>query len=142
MNKLFVRAGLVLFVVALATGCAHQAYEGEVETSKQIAVINDSYTGSMRWNRASIAAVDDKVLEWSGWSNPEQVEVLPGEHRVRIHCWHGFNQHTGLLGRTGSVDFVAEAGHEYQIFCDVEKGRFKRWIKDLNTDEIVGGQSK
>jgi hypothetical protein len=136
--------GCGLFVLALCAGCAHKAYEGEEKPSEAVAVINDSYTGSLRWDRASITAVDDKRWEWSEWSMPEQVEVLPGDHKVSIYCWHGFgpSHSAGLLGRVGSVDFNAQAGHDYQVFCGIDNGRYVRWITDLTTGEIVGGKSK
>jgi len=140
--RLFSNVGCLFFILVQCVGCAHQAYDMDEKSSENIAVINDSFTGSMRWDRASISSVDGEVWEWSEWSMPEQVEVLPRTHTVSIRCWHGFNQHTGLLGRVGSVEFNAEAGHDYQVFCDVKNGKYMRWIEDLTTGQTVGGKSK
>ena len=136
--------GCALFTLVTCVGCAHQAYEGDSKSSEEVAVINDSFTGSMRWDRASISAVDGERSEWSEWSTPEQVEVLPGAHTVLIDCWHGFGftSRAGLLGRVGTVDFNAEAGHDYQVFCGVKNGKYVRWIVDRTTGEIVGGESE
>ena len=135
-NRLF---GCLLFSLALCAGCAHQSYEGDTKSTEETAVINDSYTGSMRSDRAQILAVDGDSF---GGARPEQVDVLPGEHSVSIYCWHGFfaRDRHGLQGRVGSVSFDAQAGHEYQVFCSTSNGRYVRWITDLATDEIVGGK--
>ena len=143
-NRLFAYFGCVIFILLQCISCTHQAYEGNIKSYEDIAVINDSFTGSMRQDRASISAVDDETWKLSHWSMPEQVEVLPGEHSVAIYCWHGFgpSSNVGLQGRLGSVNFNAEAGHDYQVYCSVNNGRYVRWIKDLTTGEIVGEESK
>ena len=137
-NRIF---ATLLPVLALCAGCAHQKYQGDERSSKEVAVINDSYTMSLRWDRAQIIAVDDERSEYSDWVMPEQVEVLPGKHSVSIYCWHGFkaSHRSGLQGRVGSVEFEAKPGHEYQVFCGTSNGRYVRWIKDLTAEEIVGG---
>jgi hypothetical protein len=124
----------------LCVGCTHHAYEGRTKPYQEVAVIKDSYTGSLRRDRASIAGLDDQSFRLSWWSMPEAVDVLPGEHRVSIYCWHGFgpDANAGIQGRLGSVNFTSQAGHEYQVFCRVEDGRFVRWIQDTTTGEIVG----
>ncbi len=137
-NKVF---GCLLVTLALCAGCSHQTYEGDTKLSGETALINDSYTGSMRSDRAQILAVDGDNF---GGARPEQVEVLPGEHSVSIYCWHGYlaRDRHGLQGRVGSVDFNALAGHEYKVFCSTSKGRYIRWITDLTPDEIVGGKNQ
>jgi hypothetical protein len=137
-NRLF---GYLPIALVLCVGCTHQAHDEGTKTSENIAVINDSYTGSMRSDRAQILAVDGDNF---GGSKPEQVEVLPGKHSVTIYCWHGYldRDRHGLQGRTGSVEFDAQAGHEYKAFCSTSKGRYIRWIADLANDEIVGGKSQ
>ena len=74
---------------------------------------------------------------------PENVDVLPGEHRVSIYCWHGFgpDSSAGLQRRLGFIHFMAEAGHEYQVSCGVV-GRFVRWIEDLTSGEIVADERR
>ncbi len=143
-NRLFVCFGWHLFILLQCISCTHHAYEGNTKPYEEIAVINDSFTGSMRWDRASISAVDDETWKLSRWSMREQVEVLPGEHSVAIYCWHGFGpgSNVGLQGRLGSVTFNAEAGHDYQVFCSVSNGRYVRWIEDLTTGEIAGEDGK
>ena len=107
-------------------------------------MIKDSYTGSLRSERASIAGVDDQSFRLAWWSMPEKVDVLPGEHRVTIYCWRGFGpgSSAGLQGRLGFVKFTAQAGNEYQIFCGVEVGRFVRWIEDLTSGEVIAEQRR
>ena len=137
-NRLVGWLSLTLFLCA---GCSHQAHNEDTKPSEDIAVINDSYTGSMRSDRAQILAVDGDNF---GGAKTEQVEVLPGMHSVTIYCWHGYfdRDRHGLQGRTGSVDFDAQAGHEYKAFCSTSKGRYVRWIIDLATEEIVGGKNQ
>ena len=131
-------------LLLLCAGCTHHAYEGRTKPYGEVAMIKDSYTGSLRSERASIAGVDDQSFRLSWWTMPESVDVLPGEHRVSIYCWRGLgpDSSAGLQGRLGFVNFTAQAGHEYQIFCGVEDGRFVRWIEDLTGGEIVGQERR
>ena len=129
-----------LFLLALGTGCAEQAYDGTEKSSDEVAVIKNSYTstGGVKSDRAEIIAVDDNYFDGSP---PGRVEVLPGEHSVVIRCRHGrliTEQSTGLQGRQGSVEFVAKAGREYEVLCSTDRGKYVKWITDLTTDEIVG----
>ena len=133
---------LICFIslLVLVTGCAEQAYDGSQKSSEAVAVIKNSYTsrGGMKSDRADIVAVDDDYFDGSP---PSRVEVLPGEHSVVIRCWHGgliSEKSTGLQGHQGSVEFVAKAGHEYEVLCTTDSGKFVKWITDLTTDEIVG----
>ena len=133
--------GCLSLTLFMCVGCAHQANNEDTKSSENIAVINDSYTGSMRSDRAQIVAVDG---DYFGGSKPEQVEVLPGTHSVTINCWHGYfdRDRHGLQGRVGSVEFDAQAGREYKAFCSTSRGRYVRWIVDVATDEIVGGKNQ
>jgi hypothetical protein len=72
-------------LLLLCVGCTHHAYEGRTKPYGEVAVIKDSYTGSLRSERASIAGVDDQSFRLAWWSMPEKVDVLPGEHRVTIY---------------------------------------------------------
>ena len=130
-----------LFLLVLCTGCAEQAYDGSEKSSKEVAVIKNSYTGTggVKSDRAEIVAVDGDRFDGS---SPKRVEVLPGKRSVDIRCWHGgllVEKSTGLQGRQGSVEFIAKAGREYKAFCSTSDGKYVRWITDLTTDEIVGG---
>jgi hypothetical protein len=129
-----------IFLLALGTGCAEQAYDGGEKSSNEVAVIKNSYTrrGGLKSDRADIIAVDDDYFDGSP---PGRVEVLPGEHSVVIRCRHGgliSDNGIGLQGRQGSVDFVAKAGREYEVLCSTDNGKYIKWITDLTTDEIVG----
>jgi hypothetical protein len=129
-----------IFLLALGTGCAEQAYDGGEQSSNEVAVIKNSYTsrGGLKSDRADIIAVDDDYFDGSP---PGQVEVLPGEHSVMIRCWHGgliSEKSIGLQGHQGSVEFVAKAGREYEVLCSTDSGKYMKWITDLTTDEIVG----
>jgi len=140
-NRQLAISGSVFFFLFHCIGCTHQAYVGNTKSYKDIAVINDSSTLSLRQDRASIAAVDDKRWRLSAWSMPAKVEVLPGQHSVAIYCWHGFepSSNAGLQGRLESINFNAQTGHDYQVYCSVKDGRYVRWVKDITTGEIVGG---
>jgi len=133
-----------LFLLTLCTGCAEQAYDGGEKPSKDVAVIKDSYTstGGVKSDRANILAVDGDYFDGSP---PGRVEILPGRHSVEIRCWHGgllVEKSVGLQGHQGSVEFIAKAGREYEASCSTSDGRFVRWITDLTTDEVVGGEKK
>jgi len=140
-NRQFAISVSVLLFLLHCIGCTHQAYVGNTKPYTDIAVINDSSTLTLRLDRASIAAVDDKRWRLSIWTMPAKVEVLPGLHSVAIYCWHGFepSSNAGLQGRLKSVNFNAHTGHDYQVYCSVKDGSYVRWIKDTTTGETVGG---
>jgi hypothetical protein len=133
-----------LFLLVLCTGCAEQAYDGDKKSSSEVAVIKNSYSGAggLKSDRAEILAVDD---DYFNGSSPWRVKVLPGKHSVEIRCRHGgllFEKGFGLQDRQGSVEFIAKAGREYKAFCRSGGGKFAKWITDLTTDEIVGGENQ
>lgn len=132
----------LLLLLPLSTGCAEQAYDRGQKSSVEMAVIKNSYTstGGLKSVRAEILGVDDDYFDGSA---PRRVEVVPGQHSVVVRCRRGrliTEQSTGLQNRQGSVQFVAKAGREYQVLCSVERGGYLKWIADLTTDEIVGGE--
>jgi hypothetical protein len=129
-----------IFLLALGTGCAEQAYDGDEKSSAEVAVIKNSYTsrGGLQSDRADIIAVDDDYFDGSP---PGRATVLPGEHSVLIRCWHGgliAENSIGRQGHQGSVEFVAKAGREYEVLCRTDSDNYVKWITDLTTDEIVG----
>ena len=131
-----------LFLLVLCSGCAEQAYDGGKKSSKEVAVIKNSYTGTggLQSDRAEILAVDNDYFDGSP---PTRVEVLPGKHSVEIRCRHGgllIEKSVGLQGHQGPDEFIAKAGHEYKAFCRTSDGTYVRWITDLTTDEIAGGK--
>lgn len=133
-----------ILMLALCTGCVEQAYEGSEKSPKALAIIKSSRasTDGLQSDRATIVAVDGNYFDVSPI---RRVEVLPGKHTVMIRCWHGslvVGQNAGLQGRQGSIEFVAEAGREYQVFCSTSDNKFVKWITDLTTDEIVGGKNE
>jgi len=133
-----------LFLLVLCAGCAEQAYDGGEKSSTEVAVIKNSYTGTggLKSDRAEILAVDGDYFDGS---SPGRVEVLPGRHSVVIRCRHGrllVENSVGVQGRQGSVEFFAKAGREYKAFCSTSDGKFMKWITDLTTDEIVGGENQ
>ena len=133
-----------ILMLALCTGCVEQAYEGSEKSPKAVAIIMTSQTSTdgLQSDRATIVAVDGDYFDDSPL---RQVEVLPGKHTVVIRCWHGsliIGQNAGIQGRQGSVEFIAQAGREYQVICSTSDGKFVRWITDLTTDEIVGGKNE
>ena len=133
-----------LFLLVLCTGCAEQAYDGSEKSSKEVAVIKNSYTGTggVKSDRAEIVAVDGDRFDGS---SPKRVEVLPGKHSVEIRCRHGkliVQNNVGLQGRQGSVEFIAKAGREYKVLCSTSDGKFVKWITDLSTGEVVGGEKQ
>ena len=134
----------VILMGALCTGCVEQVYEGSAKSPKAIAIIMPSQTTTegVQSDRATILAVDGDYFD----DLPiRRVEVLPGKHTVVIRCWHGslvVGQNAGIQGRQGSVEFIAQAGREYQVFCSTSDNKFVKWITDLTTDEIVGGKKE
>ena len=135
---------LLVLMLALCTGCVEQAYKGNEKSPEALAIITSSQTSTdgLQSARATIVAVDGDYFDVSPI---RRVEVLPGKHTVVIRCWRGslvVAQNAGLQGRQGSVEFIAQAGREYQVFCSTSDNKFVKWITDLTTDEIVGGKNE
>lgn len=130
-HKYFTHLFLISILV-LGTGCttvSHQA-GGEINP-EDMAVIVDTYLGSLRHSKAGIVGVDGESFNFI-----ERVNVPPGVHRVNIQCMHGYDPITSPLVRR-TISFVAEPGHKYQAKCS--KNRIWRvWIEDTETEKIVG----
>jgi hypothetical protein len=122
----------------LVVGCAHQSYSGEAKSKEEIAVIQDSYWGSLRYDKAAIIGVDHDDF---GAFGHERIELLPGTHKVYITCYHGWNVATaGLYGYNESIEFEAEAAHKYRARCKVVDGEQWTWVEDLDSGNVVGGE--
>jgi len=96
-----------------------------------MAVILDSYWGSLRYSKAGIWGIDGIALNFK-----ERVKVPPGEHAVTIYCAHGYGLGSQLYATTREVVFIAKSGHKYQVKCSEKDGA---WIEDTATNEVVGG---
>ena len=93
-------------------------------------------------DRADIDSVDGEYIE----GNVVKVEMLPGDHIVRLTCMPPFPSIYTSGNRSGPIKLSVEASHQYQTYCDIYErkasGRDKVyfWIKDLTTGDIVGGK--
>jgi hypothetical protein len=103
-----------------------------IETSPdEMAVIVDSYWGSMRYSKAGIWGVNGVALNFK-----ERVNVPPGKHTVTIYCAHGYGLGSQLSATIREVVFTAKSGHKYQAKCSETDGA---WIENTATNEVVGG---
>ncbi len=147
------RRGLLPLVVALAllsSGCTMKAYEGPELPRSEIAVID-------RWHEHG------GVLELMGvFPIPRgrhrtvivkiagkrpggiQFHILPGQHTAKVlyqrypdvSLWGITNYKT----RDISIDFTAEAGHEYRIPAERRDERDWIWVEDVTTGKVVAGE--
>lgn len=129
---------IIVLCASIVGGCAHQAYVGKARSSEETAIIEDSYWGSLRFDRAMIIGVDHDDF---GDFGHERVSFLPGKHKIYIMCYHGWNiATTGLYGRHEVVEFEAEANHKYKAYCSIIDDDQWSWIEDLESGNIVGGK--
>lgn len=64
--------------------------------------------------------------------------ILPGEHELRL----SHNHPDAYDQKIVSYLFTAVAGRRYKIGLDTEIGRgfaWRPWVKDMETEEIIGG---
>jgi len=138
MKRVLSSGVLLVLCTLLIEGCAHQAYVGETLSSNEIAIVEDSYWGSFRFDRAMIIGVDHDDF---GAFGRERVKLLPGKHKIYIMCYHGWNMATaGLYGRHEVIEFDAEANHEYRAYCSIIDDDQWSWIEELESASIAGGK--
>ena len=90
-------------------------------------------------HRTYIIKVDEFDRELNRW-----VHILPGQHTATVHYWRtpdvslfGFSNYET---RDLSIDFVAEAGHEYRIPAERRGERNWIWVEDLTSGKLVAGE--
>ena len=127
---------IILFALMIISGCATQPTSQD-NPSDEMAVLHDSYWGSLRWHKAAINGYDSIDF---GLKIVMMVKLLPGEHSINASCFSGFDPlTTGMLAITQTINFQAEAGHSYQVLCGSYGQRKTFWIKDKSSGEVVGG---
>ncbi|MCM2359144.1 MAG: hypothetical protein NDI77_13425 [Geobacteraceae bacterium] len=126
---------MALLLVSMSACGTMRAYEGAELPQTQVAIIKGT-----EW-----LAYHVKPMLIDG--NPtylmkNKVVVLPGRHVVTVDYY--WTAGMGFVTATGSVEFTAEAGHEYQIKAKSKLGfsgrKVQFWIEDIATGAVVGGQ--
>jgi len=119
----------------LVGGCATVSHQENSEIPlEDMAVIVDTYWGSLRYSKAGIFGVDGEDLNFI-----ERVNVPPGVHSVSIYCAHGYGLGSQFNATTRTVSFTAEPGHKYQVKCSKEDGA---WVEDTATNKKVSGNNQ
>ena len=146
---------LVIVPALLLSGCATiKAYEGPELTKSEISVIDGYYSHGWMVGMFGILPIpmtfrhETRVLEIDGRSGGGgwPYHVLPGQHSARViysrypHvtlcsylCISNYS--SGL-----SIDFTAEAGHEYRIPAERRDERDWIWVEDITTGKVVAGE--
>ena len=131
-------SSFILFLLGtmlLFAGCAtKQAYEGSKLPRESVATIKPT-AGII--DAAWILQVDGKERGFF----EEIVEVLPGEHTIKIQVTSGFG---GIFSPqfvgNKTLSFRASAGHTYKADGTIKKGDTFAWIVDDTTNEVVAGE--
>ena len=147
-----------VLLAVLVSGCAMKAYEGPERPKSEIAELRQVHQqgvvlkvpfgpGLLTKHVATIIEIDGKSVTfiWTKWAT---IHILPGQHSVRVFylrfpdvalCGDGgciANYTTGDL----SIDFTAEAGHEYRIPAERRDERNWIWVEDKTTGKVVAGE--
>lgn len=111
----------------------------------EVAIVTTEYDlWSFTSTTAYFTQVDDVLLV--GTTNKQRVEVLPGSHTYKLNALESdiFNARISV---TCSIEFDAEAGHEYHIGLDLwwkyyDGARHDGahiWVEDKSSGEIIAG---
>jgi hypothetical protein len=122
-----------LLSMLLASCGTMQGYEGAKELPANIAVIKSSLLDHF-FDTAMIIEIDG--TEVGGFQ--DKVEVLPGEHTVKIHVSSGVG-YTQFVGNK-TVVLRAVAGRTYKVDGKIRKGEPWAWIVDEATGQLVAGE--
>jgi hypothetical protein len=144
---------LVVVLALLLSGCGMKAYEGPELPRSEIAVIDRWYWHGSILTFAGILPVwhprhEARVYEIDGTQAPGyRFHVRPGEHSVTVGYKKNISVtlcgYTGCIGeyRTRlSINFTAEAGHEYRIPAERRDERNWIWVEDKTTGKVVAGE--
>ncbi|MEE8223669.1 MAG: hypothetical protein V3S59_05140 [Alphaproteobacteria bacterium] len=148
---------LVLVLALLSSGCAMKAYEGPELPRSEIAVLDamHQHGGVLQidpgiWPIPLFFVPNYKhqtfIIEIDGNERNvgREIHVLPGQHTVRVHYFR--RPDVTLIGipnyetRDLSIDFTAEAGHEYRIPAERRGERNWIWVEDTATGKVVAGE--
>ena len=153
------RIAIGLILAMLSSGCAMKAYEGPELTKSEIAVLNGLHRHGGVLSFLFIVPLPafkhvTRIIEIDGKERRvgRQIHVLPGKHTARVHYLRKPNVTLcggGLFGggciedyetRDLSIDFVAEAGHEYRIPAERRGERNWIWSEDVMSGNVVAGE--
>jgi hypothetical protein len=116
------------------------AYPGPAQPRDQVAVVKANLMNSL-FSEAYVTEVDDRVVDRVG----AHIEVLPGQHRLKVFVKRGAGVPGSLLwaateksGRE-SLLLDAEAGHTYLVGGKVVEGKTVSWIEDEKSQQVVAG---
>ena len=125
---------LVLMVfVSIASGCAVRAYQGDVRSSSEVAIVHYDfrYYGFIT-RRVNVVSVDGEELSRFGRF---KLELLPGIHTLAVR-YRQYNFGFVRESKTPCwITFSARAGREYYINSETVKDRVVVWLEDKETGE-------
>ena len=148
------RAAIGLMLVLLVSGCTFKAYEGPELPRTEIAVLDGLHKHGRVLGFLLIVPVPEykhvtSIIEIDGKiRRGGRIHILPGKHTARVHyrrrsyltlCGYGAcfsNYETRDL----SIDFVAEAGHEYRIPAERRGESNWIWVEDVKSGKVVAGE--
>ncbi len=148
------RQGLLPLVVVLellSSGCTMKAYEGPELPRSEIAVIERRYGhgGVLQLmgfflpiprdrHRTVIVKIDGKR------PGGTEFHILPGQHTAKVRYWRYPDVYLwgipNYRTRDLSIDFTAEAGHEYRIPAERRGERNWIWVEDITSGKVVAGE--
>jgi len=149
---------LMYFITLLLSGCSPiptlRMYEGSQLPADQIATIGSigpssasNYVRKSRayWHYQSslytfILEIDDKKLKLEDVNKRVSLEVLPGEHRMKVAA----NVSGKSFDDPEPLIFLAEAGENYSVMARSEEGVDENeillyfWVMDSSGNEVAG----
>ncbi len=157
------RVAIGLMLALLVSGCGTmKAYEGPELPKSEIAVLHHTDRHGEVWllnyivpipGSKHISFIDE--IDGKGVDLSERIHILPGQHSARVTyqrnpdvafcvtappiflsgpCF-GIYQTRDL-----SIDFTAEAGHEYRIPAERRGERNWIWVEDVTSGKVVAGE--
>ncbi len=156
------RIAIALLLALLSSGCATmKAYEGPELPRSEIAVLDVGHRHGgvlgLIYGIVPVPAYRHRtyIYEIDGKKKGlrREIHILPGQHTARVHYWRnpdvtfcvgGYAGSDGCIAnyetRDLSIDFTAEAGHEYRIPAERRDERNWIWVEDITTGKVVAGE--
>ncbi len=153
------RVAIGLMLALLVSGCTTmKAYEGPELPKSEIAVLHsvDPHGESfvitpvpIPFGSKHITFIDE--LDGKDLPTPlsDRIHILPGQHSARVSyirypdvtfCFGLGPCFANYQTRDLSIDFTAEAGHEYRIPAERRGERNWIWVEDVTSGKVVAGE--
>ncbi len=155
MNRRYITLPMLLLVLSLLSGCTYtmKAYEGPDLPKDKVATLRSGTLWYPDFNYRAYTYVQ-KIGETNLPDDPFKtlyktkvfghIEFLPGSHKVeyRYVTYRGLGTKSHLIkdAYVGTVEFIAESGHTYEVYARKNGERLKPWVIDTTTGKVVAGE--